>query len=141
MKIGKKVKGVYSWLSPLEWLGKGVAFMFTTKKLYLSWFFALVPALLLLMFSAYVGYEYPDFFFTNLLLEPVDLPEVVSVYYISFIVGLVLVIVTLFGRLASHFSNKIVKAEKELNSTMKELAESYPKLNNLTRELNDLKGL
>jgi hypothetical protein len=93
------------------------------------------------MFSAYVAYEYPDFFFTNLLLEPVDLPEVVSVYYISFIVGLVLVIVTLFGRLASHFSNKIVKAEKELNSTMKELAESYPKLNNLTRELNDLKGL
>lgn len=136
-----KVTKNRGWFSPLDWLGKVIAFIFTTKKLYFGWGYVLVPAFLLLMFSGYTAYEYPDYFFTALLYDPIELPDIVSVYYISCIIVLILIVVALFGRLAFYFSLKTEAAKKELNDTMQELADSYLELNKSIKELNELKGM
>lgn len=120
------MKKILSYLSPLEWAAKGIAFLFTSQRLYFSWRVAIIILFLMIAFSGYIFWFYPLFFFTESVLI-YDLPVIVSAYYVSLIVGALSFVMVLLGRAAYHLNKKLDQAKKEKLETLKQLNEAYQK--------------
>lgn len=128
--------GLLNKLNPfsyiLDGLGKGIGFLFTSKKLYFSWYIAAFVFLVMIGFSGYIYWYHRDFFFTeNVIIY--DLTPIVSVYYIGIIVSLIVFVVTIFGRLAAKIDSNLQKQEKEMLSVMNDLALAYQELNQIQK--------
>ena len=126
--------GLRAAVSPLEWLGKGIAFLFRSKLFYFSWWFIIALVLAFVLFSAYIAFEYPPYFFTDLLFFTDEIPNIVSVYYISIIIIGIVIATALIGRLAAYLHQKLDNVNKEIIQTMNELIKAQEEWNDLMRE-------
>ena len=126
--------GLRAAVSPLEWLGKGITFLFTSKLFYFSWWFIIALVLAFVLFSAYIAFEYSPYFFTDLLFFTDEIPNIVSVYYISIIIIGIVIATALIGRLAAYLHQKLDNVNKEIIQTMNELIKAQEEWNDLMRE-------
>lgn len=126
--------GILNKLSPLECVSILLKFLITSKKMYLNWWYVLLPFATLFIYGLFIYVQYPNYFFSEYVLADDNTPRIVTYFYVSIICFVLLMLIVTFGQLAKYLDNKLEKTRNHKEKIMNDLYLNYQEFNALLKK-------